>query len=473
MRKSIILLVVACFFSCLNCMAQDVYVLNAHSQLEPVTRSVTMGNKVSGKALLAAYGAKLTTSLVIDKKRADLSLPMGANYFYIHTPKQIPISSWKLAPLKNGKKDTRELPFAKTGAYSGSQTSIEEIELRVEKISDEVYRLSPAETLPKGEYALFRIETGVPAEVYDFRVDASLSPALEIPKNDVVLAQFKVEKTPGQGRQEDGNNIMLGSKALLSDVDIDIPTTKKVAENTFALIISNEKYKQVEDVPFAHNDGKVFEQYLKLTIGVPENHITHIEDASLSDIKFALNRIKEISEAYEGDAKIIVHYSGHGIPDETNKEGYLLPADGYATDPTTALKLSDLYSQLGSLNAKSLILFLDACFSGAQRSGEMLASARGVSIKVKEERPVGNLVVLSAAQGDQTAYPYKSKEHGLMTYYLLKKLQETGGDVKLGELCDYITTNVKRTSLVENGKSQIPAITCDENNDSWKNQTLR
>lgn len=52
-------------------------------------------------------------------------------------------------------------------------------------------------------------------------------------------------------------------------------------------------------------------------------------------------------------------------------------------------------------------------------------------------------------------------------------MQETGGDVKLGELYDYIITNVKRTSLVENGKSQIPAITCDENNDSWKNQTLR
>lgn len=471
--KERLLMVMGLLMAVITAFAQDVYVLNAHSQIEPVTRAVTAGNKVSGKALLAAYGAKLTTSLVIDGKSAELTLPMGANYFYVHTPKQIPIKSWKMAPLKNGKKNTRELPFAKTGAYSGSKSDIDEIDLRVEKLSDEIYRLTPAETLPKGEYALFRMETGVPAEVYDFRVDASLSPALNIPQDKVILAQFKVENPVNNEHSTIDQNLLQGSKTLLSDVDTDIPVTKKVADNTFALIVSNENYKQVENVSFAHNDGKVFEQYLKLAVGVPENHITRIEDASLSDIKFALNRIKEISEAYEGDAKIIVHYSGHGIPDEQSQEGYLLPADGYASDPTTALKLSDLYASLGELNAKSIIMFLDACFSGAQRSGDMLASARGVSIKVKEDIPTGNLIVISAAQGDQTAYPYISKEHGLMTYFLLKKLQETSGDVKLGDLSDYITTNVKRTSLVENGKSQIPFTSFDESNMNWRNQTLR
>lgn len=130
-------------------------------------------------------------------------------------------------------------------------------------------------------------------------------------------------------------------------------------------------------------------------------------------------------------------------------------------------------SNTGALNAKSLVLFLDACFSGAKRTGEMLATARGVAMKVKENKPTGNLVVISAAQGDQTAYPYVAKEHGLMTYFLLKKLQETSGDVKLGELSDYITSNVKKISLVENGKSQIPFTLFDENNVNWRKQSLR
>ena len=55
----------------------------------------------------------------------------------------------------------------------------------------------------------------------------------------------------------------------------------------------------------------------------------------------------------------------------------------------------------------------------------MLASARGVAIKAKQNHPQGNMVVLSAAQGDETAHPYTEKGHGLFTYYLLKKLKET------------------------------------------------
>ncbi len=64
---------------CASCAwSQDVYVLNSHSQLEPVTRAITAGTKVSGKAFLAAYGAKLKTSVVIDGKFAELVLPLVA-----------------------------------------------------------------------------------------------------------------------------------------------------------------------------------------------------------------------------------------------------------------------------------------------------------------------------------------------------------------------------------------------------------
>lgn len=453
--------------------SQKVYVLNANSQLELLPLALTKGQRISGKSMFTLYGAKLTSNLVIDGKSADLTLPVGANYFYVLTPSQIPVKSWKIVPLKKGKKNTRELPFMKSGLYSGTHTDMDELEINIEKISDILYKITPAKTLPKGEYALIRMETGVPGLLYDFKIDPSLSPALKIPENDAALAHILEENSINNTNSPNDENIIKGSNALLSDVDTDIPITKKSADNTFALIISNENYKQVSKVPYAHNDGRVFEQYLKYTVGLPENHITRLEDASLSDIKFALNRIKEISEAYEGEAKIIVHYSGHGIPDENNHEGYLLPSDGYASDPSTALKLSDLYASLGAMNAKSVVLFLDACFSGSQRSGDMIASARGVAMKVKEDKPKGNLVVISAAQGDQTAYPYASKEHGLMTYYLLKKLRESSGDVKLGELSDYITTNVKRTSVVENGKSQVPITSFDENNVNWRKQSLR
>ena len=54
-----------------------------------------------------------------------------------------------------------------------------------------------------------------------------------------------------------------------------------------------------------------------------------------------------------------------------------------------------------------------------------------VANKAKQSIPTGNLVVLSAAKGVETAYSYKEKGHGLFTYFLLKKLQETQGDLTL------------------------------------------
>lgn len=49
------------------------------------------------------------------------------------------------------------------------------------------------------------------------------------------------------------------------------------------------------------------------------------------------------------------------------------------------------------------------------------------------------------------------KGHGTFTYYLLKKLQLTKGDVSLGELTDYVTQQVER-AVVTNRKSQTPMV---------------
>jgi hypothetical protein len=84
------------------------------------------------------------------------------------------------------------------------------------------------------------------------------------------------------------------------------------------------------------------------------------------------------------------------------------------------------------------------------------------------------MVVFSAAQGDETAYPYAEKGHGLFTYYLLKKLKETKGDVDYGTLAEYIRKEVMRKSAVVNNKSQTPSISASSVLiDSWKQLKLK
>ena len=139
----------------------------------------------------------------------------------------------------------------------------------------------------------------------------------------------------------------------------------------------------------------------------------------------------------------------------------------------TGYSLTKLYEKLGNLSAKRVAVFMDACFSGAKRNGQMLASARGVAIKAKRAVPKGKVVVLSAAQGDETAYPYKEKRHGLFTYYLLKKLQESKGNISMGELADYVIREVKKRSVVVNSKLQTPIITHSVGVDEWRNWSFK
>ena len=260
---------------------------------------------------------------------------------------------------------------------------------------------------------------------------------------------------------------------IKSDVDRNIPTTKTKNANTFVLIVANEHYLQEASVPFALNDGNIFKEYCVKTLGIGEKHIKLLTDATGNQIKAGVNWLANLTEAFD-NPQIIVYYAGHGIPDEASKSAYLLPVDGSGTDVTTGYKLDELYATLGNMPASRITVFMDACFSGSKREDGMLASARGVALKAKSGVPQGNMVVFSAAQGDETAYPNREQQHGLFTYYLLKKLQETEGNVGLKDLGDYVTKQVSQQSLLLNSKKQTPCVTPSaEVGTDWENWKLK
>ena len=243
-----------------------------------------------------------------------------------------------------------------------------------------------------------------------------------------------------------------------NSLDLNIPTVTQSNTKTFAIIIGNEKYTKVAEVPYAENDAKVFAAYCRKTLGIPVQNIRKYDNATFGSMLSAMADIKNIAEAYEGDLNVIFYYAGHGVPNESTKDAFFLPVDVDGQQTEACYPVSRLYKELGELGAKNVVVFMDACFSGAQRGSGMLASARGVALKVKSVAPNGNMVVFSAAQGDETAYPYKEKGHGLFTYFLLKKLQESKGECTLGELGEYIQSNVKQQAVVVNRKSQTPTI---------------
>lgn len=309
-------------------------------------------------------------------------------------------------------------------------------------------------------------------KTYKYNNTASLSFAsVDIDYNfEAVNFEEEVPQNPRGNQVIAAKNMKVG----LADVDLKIPDTHSVNDNTFALIITNENYKFVSQVPYAINDGKIFEEYCIKTLGLPKEHIHRAEDATFGMVMGEMDWITNIAKVYKGKARIMVYYAGHGIPDESTRDAYLLPVDGTGSNTSTAIKLSSIYSRLNDNPTESTVVFLDACFSGAQRNGQMLAQARGVAIKAKAERPSGNMVVFSAASGDETAYPYDEKGHGMFSYFLLKKLQESRGEATLGQLAAYISENVSQQAIIQNSKSQTPTVVSSvEMGEMWKNIKLK
>lgn len=323
------------------------------------------------------------------------------------------------------------------------------------------------EIIAREETSTRLVNTDNIAKLYDFASVRLL--AKFIPTMKGALAQ----------RMSKEQDAMVAQKPVpveenLDPIDVNLPKATEPRDNTFAVVIGNEDYKYVAAVPFAARDAAIFAKYCSVTLGLPDDNIRLYTNATYGDILDAIDDIKTISEVYNGDIRVIFYYAGHGVPDEATRNAYLLPVDARSQQLKTCYPIEKLYAELGSLKAHSVTLLLDACFSGSQRGEGMLMSARGVALKPRTDEPKGNMVAISAATGEETAYPYAEKRHGMFTYYLLSKLQESGGDVTLGELCDYITTKVSQQSVKVNRKQQTPTVMpSPEIETSWRTLPLR
>lgn len=271
--------------------------------------------------------------------------------------------------------------------------------------------------------------------------------------------QVKGEKLIVEGI--DDKNVQIEVASLSSDVDKNIPLTDKKFENKIALIIGNENYSGSLNgeinVNYARRDAEIFRNYAINTLGIDERNIHFFTDATTGVLNREIDLVTELIKRMGENTELIFYYAGHGFPDENSKVPYLIPVDVTASNLSSAIPLNTIYRKFSETGAKKITVFLDACFSGGARTQSLLA-ARSVRIKPKEADISGNMIVFAASSGDQSALPYHQQKHGLFTYFLLKKLQETRGKVTYGELANYLKERVGIEALRVNQKSQDPDV---------------
>jgi hypothetical protein len=224
--------------------------------------------------------------------------------------------------------------------------------------------------------------------------------------------------------------------------------------NSLAVIIGNRNYSgRTYNVDYAHRDADAMKRFIINKLGYREGNIFDLRDAGVNAISAVLGNEK----SHEGDlfnalrkdqSDVIIYYSGHGVPGLKDERPYLLPVDG---DPNSAeitgFSVDTMYANLAKLPARSVTVFLDACFSGESEKGMLVSSASGISVKLKMPSSKSTMTIITAAQGNQLASWDPKAKHGLFTKHLLDALngeadsKEYGnydGKVSLSEIQNYL-----------------------------------
>jgi hypothetical protein len=249
--------------------------------------------------------------------------------------------------------------------------------------------------------------------------------------------------------------------AIKSDID-ELSTLvnehKIIGDKDIAIVIGIENYQGLPKSDFSKKDANLVKNYLK-ALGFAERNIDFITDekATKSSIEKSIeawlpNRVKK-------DSRVLVYYSGHGAPEPTTGEAYLVPYDG---DPNylevTGYSLKRLYEKLGKLQVAEVIVLLDSCFSGAGGRSVLAKGARPLVMMTDIKTIPSNIAVFSATQGTQISTSSPEKGHGVFTYYFLKALRE--GKKTIAEIYEYIRPLVEDEAKTLNVQ-QSPSISPD------------
>lgn len=256
-----------------------------------------------------------------------------------------------------------------------------------------------------------------------------------------------------------------------------VPRSRADRPDAIAVIIGNRTYRRAPAVAYAANDAAAMRLHAERVLGVRPGNILMLEDATLSDLKGLFGdreaptgRLRDLVKP--GVSEVFVFFSGHGAPDPTANRAYLMPVDGDADRLSlTALPVDALYDNLAALGARHVTVVLDACFSGATGSGEMLiAQASPIGIRVTDPSvrfaAGGGATIITAAEGQQLASWQPEQRHGLLTYLFLRGLQgaadgDRDGSLSVGELRQWLTDPVRGLPYEArrlHGREQSPQV---------------
>lgn len=315
-----------------------------------------------------------------------------------------------------------------------------------------------------------------------------------------IIAMAKYGSQVGIQIKRDGvsiaNNLSVGIKPDMANIAIDNEQIKTTANTTsgnrfmegmssasninqdaIAVVIGNKNYfhKDIPTVEYADNDAFAIRKYLIDALGYKDGNIIFESNTT----KAKLEMIFGIKSDHRGvlfnytkpeKSDVFIYYSGHGSPDPNNNRAYLLPTDCNPTMMSlTAYPLDVLYENLPKINAKSITVVLEACFSGGTNTGKWLVQNASPAL-IKIDTPLiiqKNITIFTSSKNNQVSSWYPEKQHGMFTYFFLNAVTGKAdfnhdGQITHQEIYDFVADNAEGVPYyakrLHGGRMQTPTM---------------
>ena len=257
------------------------------------------------------------------------------------------------------------------------------------------------------------------------------------------------------------------------------PPPPPPTRNRWAVVVGVGHYEspEIPRLRYTVPDAEAIYQVLVGPAGFEKEHVFLLTDKTerkptLKNIKWALGTF--LARSAQKDDTVLIFFAGHGAP-EVDQQGierdglakYLIPSDADPDDLySSALPMDELQTIFGRIEAERVVVFLDACYSGAA-GGRTFASKSTRTLNVDDlflerlTRSKGRAII-TASRPAEVSLEVAELGHGLFTYYLLQGLNgatdlNRDGIVSLQELYEYVEQQVTQKSRAMGG-NQHPVM---------------
>jgi len=266
-----------------------------------------------------------------------------------------------------------------------------------------------------------------------------------------------------------------------------------IAANSRALLIGISQYAELEGLKYADADVKTFSQVLTEFGGYRRADVTVVLNTEATKVRI-MDEITKVVRASKREPleHFILMFAGHGMPGriEGGRTGaggavetniFLAPSDastaqssffstGREVGNETFINRAWLAKQLSEIDARSIVIILDSCYSGTEAFGELFFENLGYSIRsfeysgpqrgVRDVQKTRNLEIresstagggqkriayFASSREDQPSAEYDELRHGALSYCLFEEIRRARAEVYENE-----TRNLSVDSVYSN-----------------------